>query len=85
MKTAYDRALELVNSNLYGLELIEIGDDSFLVEGVYFTLDFQPIVGDIQLHVSEKTDIIIDSMMEELAEMTVLKEQLQPFMDEISQ
>ncbi len=75
---AYKEAIKLANSQLF--ELTEHSDNSFVLEGEYFTLDFRPMHADIQLHVHEKIDVIVECMMEELAEMTVISEQLRPFM-----
>ena len=74
----YKEAIKLANSQLF--ELTEHGDNSFVLEGEYFTLDFRPMHADIQLHTHEKIDVIVECMMEELAEMTVISEQLRPFM-----
>ena len=77
----YKEAIKLANSQLF--ELTEHGDNSFVLEGEYFTLDFRPMHADIQLHVHEKIDVIVECMMEELAEMTVISEQLRPFMNKL--
>ena len=76
---AYKEAIKLANTKLF--ELTEHGDNSFVLEGEYFTLDFRPMHADIQLNVHEKNDVIIECMMEELAEMTVIGQQLKPFMN----
>ena len=83
MNVAYKAALEKANSQLFGLTLTELDDSSFTLEGEYFTLDFQPVLEHIQIHSHEQTDVIVECMMEELAEMTCMQEQLQPYMDEI--
>jgi hypothetical protein len=77
----YKEAIKLANSQLF--ELTEHGDNSFILEGKYFTLDFRPMHEDIQLNVHEKNDVIVECMMEELAEMTVISEQLRPFMNKL--
>jgi hypothetical protein len=48
----YKEAIKLANSQLF--ELTEHGDNSFILEGKYFTLDFRPMHEDIQLNVHEK-------------------------------
>lgn len=67
---------------MFGLTVTELDDSSFTLEGEYFTLEFQPPLA-IRLHSHEQIDVIIECMMEELAEMTCMVEQLRPFMDEI--
>ncbi|MGB0864726.1 MAG: hypothetical protein ACPGXZ_17530 [Saprospiraceae bacterium] len=84
METIYKKALDVANAELFGFKLTEYRDrESFEVIGQYFTLEFEPMVDGIQLHVHEKTDIIVDCMMEELADMTYIREQLEPIMEEM--
>lgn len=83
METIYKKALQAANSELFGFKLIELGDESFVLEGEYFTLDYQPIVEGVQLHVHEKTDVIVECMMEELAEMTAIREKLESITKEL--
>ena len=83
MNSPYKEALKKANSQLFGLTVTEIDDSSFTLEGEYFTLDFQPSVEYIQIHAHEKIDVIVECMMEELAEMTCMVEQLQPYMKAI--
>ena len=83
MNKQYKAALKKANSQMFGLTLTELGDECFTLEGEYFTLDFQPTVENIQIHVHEKTDIIIECMMEELADVTCMQNQLQPYLDEL--
>lgn len=81
---AYDKALEIANSPLFGFKLTEYHErESFEVIGEYFTLEFEPMIDGIQIHAHEKTDIIVECVMEELAEMISIREQLEPLMDEI--
>ena len=80
---AYKEALKKANNQLFGLTVTELDDSSFTLEGEYFTLEFQPSVEYVQIHSHEQIDVIVECMMEELAEMTCMQEQLRPFMDEI--
>lgn len=68
---------EILDSSLFDFELYEYIDGSIVVEGEYFTLDYQLMVEGIQLHAHEKTDINVDRLMEELTEMTGIREQLE--------
>ena len=83
MNKVYKEALEKANSQLFGLTLTELGDESFTIEGEYFTLDFQPVLEHIQIHAHEKTDIVVECLMYELDEMTCILESLQPYMDKL--
>ena len=83
MNTPYKEALKKANSQLFGLTVTELDDNSFTLEGEYFTLEFQPSVEYVQIHSHEQIDVIIECMMEELAEMTCMVEQLQPYMKAI--
>ena len=83
MNTAYKEALKKANSQLFGLTVTELDDSSFILEGEYFTLEFQPSVEYVQIHSHEQIDVIVECMMEELAEMTCMVEQLQPYMKAI--
>ena len=83
MNKVYKEALEKANSQLFGLTLTELGDESFTIEGEYFTLDFQPLLKYIQIHAHEKTDVIVECLTYELDEMTCTQEQLQPYMDKL--
>lgn len=80
---AYKEALKKANSQLFGLTVTELDDSSFLLEGEYFTLEFQPSVEYVQIHSHEQRDVIVECMMEELAEMTCMLEQLQPIMNRV--
>lgn len=82
----YAKALDVVSSELFGFKLTEDADhESFEVTGQYFTLEYEPVVEGIQLHVHEKTDVIVDCMMEELAEMTCIREKLEHVIDNFEQ
>lgn len=84
MTEAYKKALDVANSELFGFKLTEYHDrESFEVIGQYFTLEFEPMVDGIQLHVHEKTDVIVDCMMEELSEMTAIREKLESITEEL--
>lgn len=84
METIYKKALDAANAELFGFKLTEYPDrESFEVIGQYFTLEFEPMVDGIQLHVHEKTDIIVECMMEELAEMTAIREKLESITEEL--
>ena len=86
MTQAYKKALDVANAELFGFKLTEYHDrESFEVIGQYFTLEFEPMVDGIQLHVHEKTDVIVECMMEELADMTYIREQLEPIMEELQE
>ena len=67
---------EILESSLFDFELHEYVDGSFVLEGEYFTLDYQPMVEGIQIHAHEKTDIDVDRLMEELTELTGIREQM---------
>jgi hypothetical protein len=83
MEEIYKKALKVANSEFFSFKLNELGDQSFELEGEYFTLDFQPMVEGVQLHVHEKTDVLVDPMMEELAEMTIIREKLEPLLEKL--
>ena len=83
MNSPYKEALKKANSQLFGLTVTELDDSSFTLEGEYFTLEFQPSVEYVQIHSHEQTDVIVECMMEELAEMTCMLEQLQIYMYQI--
>ena len=84
MTEAYKKALDVANAQLFGFKLTEYHHrESFEVIGQYFTLEFEPMVDGIQLHVHEKTDIIVDCMMEELSEMTAIREKLESITEEL--
>ena len=83
MNTPYKEALKKANSQLFGLTVTELDDSSFTLEGEYFTLEFQPSVEYVQIHAHEQIDVIVECMMEELAEMTCMLEQLQIYMYQI--
>jgi hypothetical protein len=75
MKT--EELKKIIDASLFDFELHEYVDGSLVLEGEYFTLDYQPSVEGIQIHAHEKTDIIVECMMEELSEMSIIREQLE--------
>jgi len=83
MKTYKETIEQTVASDIYGFEVTQYDDNVFIIAGEYFTLDLNPMVEGVQLHVHEKTDVIVECMMEELAEMTVIREKLEPLMNEL--
>jgi hypothetical protein len=83
MKTYRQTIEQTIASHLYTFEVTQYDGNVFIIAGEYFTLDLNPMVEGIQLHVHEKTDVIVECMMEELAEMTVIREKLEPLMNEL--
>ena len=68
---------KIIEASLFDFELHEYMDDSLVLVGEYFTLDYQPSVEGIQIHAHEKLDIIVECLMEELSEMSSIREQLE--------
>ena len=84
METAYDKAIEATKKQFFGFGFTEIEKGRcFELEGEYFTITFDTRLEDVMLNVHEKTDVIAECLMEELAEMNCTMDDLRPFMRQI--
>ena len=92
MQTTYDKAVKVANSQYFGHKVwsLKQGEKQnpkphqwFTVEGEFFNLEFDPVVGEIHLNLHSKLNIITECLVEELSEMNCLRNDLEPFMEDI--